>query len=75
MTNYTVSEVAAMAGVSVRTMHHYHEVGLLRPAHVGENSYRYYGREELLRLQRILIHRELGLPLAEIAAILGCAGF
>lgn len=75
MTNYTVSELAALAGVSVRTLHHYHEVGLLRPAYVGENSYRYYGREELLRLQQILIHRELGLPLAEIGAILDAPGF
>lgn len=70
MTTYTVSEVAAMAGVSVRTLHHYHEIGLLLPAYVGENNYRYYGREELLRLQQILIHRELGIQLAEIGAIL-----
>jgi DNA-binding transcriptional MerR regulator len=75
MTNYTVSEVAVMAGVSVRTLRHYHEIGLLRPAYVGENSYRYYGREELLRLQQILIHRELGIPLAEIGAILDAPGF
>lgn len=69
MTNYTVSEVAAIAGVSVRTLHHYHEIGLLCPAYVGENNYRYYGREELLRLQQILIHRALGIPLTEIGAI------
>jgi DNA-binding transcriptional MerR regulator len=75
MTNYTVSEIAAMAGVSVRTLHHYHEIGLLSPAYVGENNYRYYGREELLRLQQILIHRELGIPLAEIGAILDAPGF
>ena len=75
MTNYTVSEVAMMAGVSVRTLHHYHEIGLLRPAYVGANSYRYYGREELLRLQQILIHRELGIPLAEIGVILDAPGF
>jgi MerR family transcriptional regulator, thiopeptide resistance regulator len=74
MANYTVSEVAAMAGVSVRTLHHYHEIGLLRPAYVGENNYRYYGREELLRLQQILIYRELGIPLAEIGAILDAPG-
>jgi MerR family transcriptional regulator, thiopeptide resistance regulator len=75
MANYTVSEVAAMAGVSVRTLRHYHEIDLLRPAYVGENNYRYYGREELLRLQQILIHRELGIPLAEIGAILNAPGF
>ncbi|MEC3863394.1 MerR family transcriptional regulator [Mesobacterium sp. TK19101] len=75
MTNYTVSEVAKMAGISVRTLHHYHEISLLRPAYVGENSYRYYGREELLRLQQILVHRELGIPLGEIGAILDVPGF
>lgn len=75
MAKHTVSEVAAMAGVSVRTLHHYHEIGLLRPAYVGENNYRYYGPEELLRLQQILIHRELGIPLAEIGAILDAPGF
>ncbi len=75
MADYTVSEVAAMARVSVRTLHHYHEIGLLRPAHVGDNGYRYYGRAELLRLQQILIHRELGIPLAEIGALLDAPGF
>ena len=75
MARHTVSEVAAMAHVSVRALHHYHEIGLLRPAHVGENGYRYYGREELLRLQQILIHRELGIPLAAIADILDAPGF
>lgn len=75
MANYTVSEVAAMAGISVRTLHHYHELDLLRPAYVGENNYRYYGREELRRLQQILIHRELGIPLAEIGAILDAPDF
>lgn len=75
MASYKVSDVAAMAGVSVRTLHHYHEIGLLRPAAVGENGYRYYGREELLRLQQILIHREFGIPLAEIGSILDAPGF
>lgn len=75
MANYTVSEVAAMAGVSVRTLHHYHEIGLLHPACVGANGYRYYGREELLRLQQILIHRELGIPLGDIGRILDAPNF
>src|SRR5690554_1613729 len=75
MADYSVSEIAKMAGVSVRTLHHYHQIGLLRPAYVGENNYRFYGREELLRLQQILIHRELGIPLAEIAGILDAPGF
>lgn len=75
MTRYTVSELARLSGVSVRTLHHYDEVGLLKPACVGANGYRYYGREELLRLQQILVHRELGFRLAEIAEALDAQGF
>lgn len=71
----TVKQVAKLSGVSVRALHHYDEIGLLRPAHVGNNRYRYYGREELLRLQQILIHRELDIPLASIGAILDAPGF
>lgn len=67
---YTVSQLARLSGTSVRTLHHYDEIGLLKPASVGENGYRYYGREELLRLQSILLHREFGLALSEIAALL-----
>ncbi len=72
---YTVKQVAKLSGVSVRALHHYDEIGLLKPAHVGANRYRYYGEEELLRLQQILIHRELDIPLAEIAAILDAPDF
>mgnify|MGYP003382667938 CR=1 FL=1 len=66
----TVKQVARISGVSVRALHHYDEIGLLKPASVGANRYRYYGREELLRLQQILLHRELGIPLLDVAAIL-----
>jgi DNA-binding transcriptional MerR regulator len=72
---YTVSEVAKVSGVSVRALHHYDEIGLLKPGHVGENGYRYYGRDELLRLQQILFHRELGFPLDEIRQVLDAPGF
>ena len=72
---WTVAQVARMSGVSVRTLHHYDEVGLLEPACVGANGYRYYGRDELLRLQQILFHRELGLSLGEIGRILSAEGF
>jgi DNA-binding transcriptional MerR regulator len=58
----------------VRTLHHYDEIGLLKPAFIGENRYRYYGREELLRLQDILFHRELGVPLQEIGRLLDLTG-
>ena len=75
MTQYTVKEVAKLSGVSVRALHHYDEIGLLKPACVGENGYRYYGREELLRLQQILFHRELEFPLEAIAAVLKAPDF
>ena len=70
MKTYTVAELARLAGISVRTLHHYDEVGLLKPAFTGNNRYRYYGRDELLRLQQILIHRELNIPLSQIGAML-----
>lgn len=65
-----ISEVARQAGVSSRTLRHYDEIGLLRPATVGANGYRYYEREQLLRLQRILLLRDLGLGLEVIAQVL-----
>lgn len=71
----TVRQVAKLSGVSVRTLHHYDQIGLLRPAFTGQNRYRYYGQDELLRLQQILLHRELGIPLGEIGAILDAPGF
>ncbi len=75
MLRYTVGELARLSKVSVRALRYYDEIGLLKPACVGQNGYRYYGREELLRLQQILIHRELGIPLGDIAAILDAPGF
>ncbi len=74
MKELTVRQLAAVSGVTVRTLHHYDEIGLLRPATVGANRYRYYGRNELLRLQRILFHRELGVPLSAIAELLDLEG-
>lgn len=72
---YTVSQLARLSGTSVRTLHHYDEIGLLKPASVGENGYRHYGREELLRLQQILVHREFGMSLGDIATLLDSADF
>ncbi|MXO59637.1 MerR family transcriptional regulator [Altererythrobacter salegens] len=74
MANYTVKQLARLSGVSVRTLHHYDEIGLLKPSFVGENRYRYYGREELLRLQDILFYRELGVPLADIPRLIETDG-
>ena len=62
----TVRQVARVSGVSIRTLHHYDQIGLLKPARVGANGYRLYGRAELLRLQQILLHRELEFPLDSI---------
>src|SRR5687768_7407428 len=74
MKELTVKQVAAISGVTVRTLHHYDEIGLLKPASVGANGYRYYGRAELLHLQRILFHRELGVPLHQIGELLALEG-
>ncbi len=67
---YTVKQLAQLAGVTVRTLHYYDEIGLLSATTYGENGYRYYGEEAVLRLQQILFYRELDLSLNEIAAIL-----
>ncbi len=68
---HTVKRLATLAGVSVRTLHYYDEIGLLTPTEIGaHNGYRYYDDAALLRLQQVLFYRELGLELAEIKAIL-----
>jgi DNA-binding transcriptional MerR regulator/quercetin dioxygenase-like cupin family protein len=72
---YTVKQVAAMSGVSVRTLHFYDETGLLKPAHYGANGYRFYDEPQLLTLQQILFYRELGFELKQIEQILGRADF
>lgn len=69
----TVRGLARLSGVSVRTLHHYDRCGLLRPARIGANGYRWYGEAEFLRLQQILLHRELGFSLRDIAAVLDAA--
>jgi DNA-binding transcriptional MerR regulator len=72
---YTVKQVAAMSGVSVRTLHFYDEAGLLKPAYLGPNGYRFYEEPQLLKLQQILFYRELGFELKRIKRILGQAKF
>lgn len=69
-TRFSVKQLAEMAGVSVRTLHYYDEIGLLRPARDPANSYRQYDRPAALRLQQILFLRELGLSLEEIRDVL-----
>ena len=72
---YTVKQLAALSGVSVRTLHFYDETGLLRPAYHGPNGYRFYEEPQLLMLQQILFYRELGFELKQIKRILGRADF
>lgn len=67
---YSISQVAKMAGISARTLRHYDDIGLLTPAAVSSNGYRWYGRNQLRRLQRILLLRELDIALTQINAIL-----
>jgi len=72
---FTVKQLSKLAGVTPRTLHHYDEIGLLKPSRVGDNGYRYYGEESVLRLQQILFYRELGIPLEEIKKIMGRRDF
>jgi len=72
---YTVKKLAQLSGVSIRTLHFYDEIDLLKPAYYGENNYRYYEEEQLLMLQQILFYRELDLPLNEIQKILASDEF
>ena len=71
----TVKEVSRITGVSVRTLHHYDAIGLLRPAQVTESGYRLYDDRALHRLQNILFFRELEFPLQEIKEILDSPAF
>ncbi|MBC7877745.1 MAG: MerR family transcriptional regulator [Anaerolineales bacterium] len=72
---FTVKQLSKMAGVTPRTLHHYDDIGLLKPSRVGDNGYRYYGEESLLRLQQILFYRELNMPLEDIRKIMGRRDF
>ena len=71
----TVKEVSRITGVSVRTLHHYDALGLLKPTRVTEAGYRHYDDAALRRLQNILLLRELEFPLKEIKEILDSPGF
>jgi DNA-binding transcriptional MerR regulator len=72
----TVHQVAQLTGVSVRTLHHYDQIGLLSPSKIGtSNGYRYYQKAALQRLQHILYFRELEFSLDEIKRMLDAPGF
>ena len=68
--SYPVGQVAALSGVTVRTLHHYDEIGLLRPSGRTAGGYRQYDDADLVRLHRVLSYRELGLTLDQVASIL-----
>lgn len=72
---YSVKKLSKLAGISIRALHHYDHIGLLKPAERAESGYRYYRRAELFRLQQILFYRELDYSLAEIGKILDDPAF
>jgi DNA-binding transcriptional MerR regulator len=72
---FTVHEVSELTGVSVRTLQHYDNIGLLHPAKRTEAGYRLYGEAELEKLQQILLFRELEFPLKEIKRIIAAPDF
>jgi DNA-binding transcriptional MerR regulator len=72
---FTVKQLSKLAGVTPRTLHHYDDIGLLKPSRIGDNGYRYYGEESLLKLQQILFYRELKFSLEEIKRIMGRRDF
>jgi len=66
----TVGQVAGLVGVSVRTLHHWDEIGLVVPSARSWAGYRLYGPDDVARIHRVLVYRETGMPLAEVARIL-----
>ncbi len=72
---YTVQKLARLSGVSVRTLHYYDEIGLLKPTRVNSSGYRIYGQNEVDRLQQILLYRALELKLDDIKALLQSPDF
>lgn len=67
---WSIQDIARSAGTTSRTLRHYGDIGLLTPSRVGSNGYRYYDQHSLVRLQRILLLRELGLGLSAIGEVL-----
>jgi len=67
---WSIREIARLAGTTRRTLRHYHDVGLVAPSRIGANGYRYYDAEALVRLQRVLLLRQLGLGIPEIGRVL-----
>ena len=70
----TIGAVAALVGVSVRTLHHWDEIGLVHPSGRTWSDYRIYSRDDVARIHRVLVYREVGIPLAQIADLLDDPG-
>ena len=68
--DWSIQDIARLAGTTSRTLRHYDDVGLLPPTRIGDNGYRYYDERALVRLQRILMLRDLGLGIPAIAEVL-----
>lgn len=68
--NYSIGEMAKMSGVSIRTLHYYDEIGLLKPAKISDTGYRFYNNDSIEKLQQILLFKELQFPLEEIKEII-----
>ncbi|MDP9998754.1 DNA-binding transcriptional MerR regulator [Pseudarthrobacter sulfonivorans] len=68
--DWSIQEIARIAGTTSRTLRHYDSIGLLKPSRTGHNGYRYYNQAALVQLQRILLLRELGLGLSVISQVL-----
>jgi MerR family transcriptional regulator, thiopeptide resistance regulator len=73
-TTWTVGQVAERSGVTVRTLHHYDEIGLLRPSRRSASGYRLYTDADLVRLQHVVVYRRLGFALEEVAVLLDDPG-
>lgn len=67
---YTVKEVSELSGVTIKTLHHYHKIGLLQPAEISDAGYRLYGAAELELLQQIRFYREMDFPLEQIKELM-----
>jgi len=68
--DWSIQDIARLAGTTSRTLRHYDDVGIVKPSRIGTNGYRYYDADALVRLQRVLLLRELGLGIPAIAEVL-----
>ena len=72
---FSVSQVSQLAGVSVRTLHHYDQIGLLKPLRQQDNGYRVYSEQHLAKLQQILLYRQLDFSLEQIRDMMQAPDF